>query len=105
MKHESLNGKELSAMMASLPDWQVLDGQLNRHFEFENFSQAFAFMTQVAMIAEQFNHHPIWSNAYNVVAVNLSSHEINGISILDFQMAQAINGCYRPAMPAFPQIP
>lgn len=59
--------------------WEEKDNCLCRSFEFKNFSQAFAFMTRVAMIAEQMNHHPYWSNVYNRVEIKLSTHDAGDI--------------------------
>ncbi|MDR6195870.1 4a-hydroxytetrahydrobiopterin dehydratase [Siphonobacter sp. SORGH_AS_0500] len=55
--------------------WEEKDNQLQRTFEFNDFSEAFAFMTRVALAAEKLNHHPDWSNAYNKVTIALTSHD------------------------------
>jgi 4a-hydroxytetrahydrobiopterin dehydratase len=54
--------------------WQEADNKLYRQFKFRNFNEAFAFMTRVALLAEQMNHHPDWQNSYNVVEVWLTTH-------------------------------
>lgn len=59
--------------------WQTADNKLHRKFEFNNFSEAFAFMTRAAIEAEKLNHHPLWTNVYNVVEVWLSTHEAGNI--------------------------
>ena len=68
-------------------EWQEIDGALHKKFEFRNFAEAFAFMTKVAAVAELQNHHPDWSNAWNKVSVNLSTHSEGQITQLDIQMA------------------
>ncbi|QKZ14006.1 4a-hydroxytetrahydrobiopterin dehydratase [Spirosoma sp. KUDC1026] len=72
--------------------WQEQDNQLTRSFTFLNFSEAFAFMTRVALLAEQQNHHPWWSNVYNQVTIRLSTHDAVGvITDKDWTLARAID--------------
>jgi 4a-hydroxytetrahydrobiopterin dehydratase len=59
--------------------WREENNCLSKLFEFENFSQAFAFMTQVALLAEKHNHHPCWSNVWNKVEIKLSTHEAGNV--------------------------
>lgn len=59
--------------------WEEKDNKLKRSFEFKDFKSAFAFMTKVAMLAEQLNHHPWWSNVYNQVTIELSTHDAGDI--------------------------
>ncbi len=59
--------------------WQTKDNTLYRKFQFKNFSEAFAFMTRVAIEAEKLNHHPEWKNVYNVVEIWLSTHDAGNI--------------------------
>jgi 4a-hydroxytetrahydrobiopterin dehydratase len=72
------------------------DGQaLKRHFQFRNFSEAFSFMTRVALIAEKINHHPEWSNVWNKVSITLSTHDAgNTVTELDLKMAREIDEIY-----------
>jgi 4a-hydroxytetrahydrobiopterin dehydratase len=73
--------------------WIEADGQLQRDFEFGDFSEAFAFMTRVALLAEVHRHHPDWSNTYNRVSISLTTHdEGNTITDADRAMAAAIDG-------------
>ncbi|MCK9453325.1 MAG: 4a-hydroxytetrahydrobiopterin dehydratase [Bacteroidales bacterium] len=55
--------------------WTKKDNKLTRSFTFDNFIAAFAFMTQVALIAEKMDHHPLWTNVYNKVDISLSTHD------------------------------
>lgn len=72
--------------------WQEQNNQLTRDFQFANFSEAFAFMTRVAMAAEKMDHHPWWSNVYNQVTIRLSTHDAgNTITQKDRQLAAAID--------------
>ena len=87
MKPEKLNEKQIADELEKLPGWKIKGGNLHHTFEFADFSEAFGFMTRAALIAESMNHHPDWSNVWNKVDVNLSTHSIGGISNLDFQLA------------------
>jgi len=59
--------------------WQEIDNKLSRTFEFTDFVSAFAFMTRVAFLAEKHNHHPNWSNVYNKVTIDLTTHDKGNI--------------------------
>jgi 4a-hydroxytetrahydrobiopterin dehydratase len=87
-----LNEPEREAALAQLPDWTLrADGlAIERRFKFADFSQAFAFMTRVALLAEQADHHPEWSNVYNRVDIALTTHDAGGLSQRDVALAQAI---------------
>lgn len=88
-----LTGAERDAALAELAGWHLCnDGQaIRREFTFRNFSESFAFMTRVALLAEKQNHHPEWSNTYNKVAIILTTHEAGGLSERDLVLAKAIN--------------
>jgi 4a-hydroxytetrahydrobiopterin dehydratase len=80
--------------LATLPEWKwdAARDAITRRFEFKDFSQAFGFMTRVALLAERADHHPEWSNVWNRVEILLTTHDADGLSIRDIQMAQAIDG-------------
>jgi len=59
--------------------WKEEDNKLKRTFDFDNFVEAFGFMTKVAILAERMNHHPNWSNVYNTVDIELSTHDAGGV--------------------------
>jgi 4a-hydroxytetrahydrobiopterin dehydratase len=72
--------------------WEERDGALHRTFEFADFSEAFAFMTRVALLAERLGHHPDWSNSWNKVSIALSTHDAGGVvTDADRRMAAAID--------------
>ncbi len=72
--------------------WLEQNNQLYRKFEFKDFSEAFAFMTRVAMLAEKHNHHPYWTNAWNKVEIYLSTHDAgNIVTERDRKLAAAID--------------
>lgn len=72
--------------------WKNRDNFLVREFKFDNFVQAFSFMTQVALLAEKYDHHPDWSNVYNRVTIKLTTHDAgNKVTEKDIQLAKSIN--------------
>jgi 4a-hydroxytetrahydrobiopterin dehydratase len=77
---------------AKLDGWKVVNGKINKTFEFDDFVQAFGFMTRVAMAAEKIDHHPEWFNVYNRVRIDLVTHDIGGISNYDIKLARTIDG-------------
>jgi 4a-hydroxytetrahydrobiopterin dehydratase len=78
--------------VAAPPGWEIVDGKLHREFTFKNFSEAWAFMTRVALLAETANHHPDWSNSWNKVVIDLVTHDAGGITDNDTGLAEKING-------------
>ena len=91
MRVPALNPSEIAKASAKLPEWEALDGKLYRHFSFSNFVEAWGFMSQVALLAETMNHHPEWSNVYGRVGIWLTTHDVEGISERDFELAHKIN--------------
>jgi 4a-hydroxytetrahydrobiopterin dehydratase len=86
-----LTSQEVSRLAAQLPHWKVnpeRGGTLSREFVFHDFARAFGFMSQVALFAEKHEHHPEWSNVYNRVAVTLTTHDAQGLSTKDFELAR-----------------
>jgi len=92
MAVEKLTTPQIEAELKNLSGWTLEAEKLHREFKFRNFVQAFGFMTQAAILAEQMDHHPEWSNVYNRVVVNLTTHEVDGISQRDFDLAHKMNG-------------
>lgn len=72
-------------------EWVLMNEVIQRKFVFDDFIEAFSFMTSVAIIAEKQNHHPNWENVYNQVIVNLSTHDADGITEKDFKLAQKMD--------------
>ena len=78
--------------------WEkVSDGRdaYTKVFKFSDFKQAFSFMTSIAMKAEQINHHPEWENVYNKVIITLTTHDVGGVSKLDYDMALFADKYYK----------
>jgi 4a-hydroxytetrahydrobiopterin dehydratase len=85
-----LTDPEIAAAVTRLPGWSVTNGKLHREFAFDDFAAAFAFMTRVAVLAEDRDHHPDWSNIYNRVTIDLQTHDAGGITEKDCELASAI---------------
>ena len=82
-----LTDAEIAARLPALRGWTLAAGKLHRAFTFGNFAEAWAFMSAVALAAEAMGHHPEWSNVWNRVTVDLTTHDAGGISALDFDLA------------------
>ena len=86
-----MNDAEISAAVAQLDGRQVVDGMLSREYEFSDFVEAIGFMMRVSIWAQTINHHPEWSNIYNLVRVGLRTHDVDGISDYDVRLAAKMN--------------
>ena len=79
-------------MQSLHPDWDLVSGKLHRDLTFDNFIAAFSFMSAIAIHAEKMNHHPEWSNVYNKVTIELTTHdEGNVVTDLDHRFAAAVD--------------
>ena len=85
---------QLKDVMAELPGWTVREDKLYRQLTFKDFVSAFGFMSQVAILAEKMDHHPEWSNVYNRVDIELTTHDLGGISMRDITLAKQIDEHY-----------
>lgn len=90
---EQLSEEERARALDRLGEWDYDDARdaLTRRFLFADFSEAFAFITRVALLAEKADHHPEWSNVWNRVDVLLTTHDAGGLSARDVEMATAID--------------
>lgn len=91
---ERLSTAEREVAVAALDGWSYDDaaGAIMRDFRFADFSEAFGFMTRVALLAERAGHHPDWSNSYNRVSISLTTHSAGGLTRNDVDLAAAIDG-------------
>lgn len=92
---EKLSDEERETALEGLGEtgWEYdpVRDAISKSFKFGNFRQAFAFMTQAALVAEKMDHHPEWSNVYNKVDVTLTTHDAEGLSALDVDLASALD--------------
>lgn len=86
-----LSPEEIASRLSEVPGWRFTDGKLQNNFNFASFVEAFGFMSSVALLAEGMNHHPDWSNVYNRVNIALNTHDVGGVSELDFDLAKKID--------------
>lgn len=86
--------EELKQALKRLPDWNLAEKReaIVRRFEFVDFDAAFAFMTRCALLAAKMDHHPEWANVYNKVDVTLATHDANGVTQKDIDLAAAMDG-------------
>jgi 4a-hydroxytetrahydrobiopterin dehydratase len=92
-----LESAEIADRLKGLSGWAVANGKLHREFMFKDFVDAFRFMTGAAFEAERLQHHPEWSNVYNRVTVDLVTHDAQGITALDFDLARRMQQLAGPA--------
>ena len=92
--YQKLSDQEIERQIKDLEGWNLVNGKLNRAFEFSNFIEAFGFMTKVALEAEKLNHHPEWCNVYKKLDIDLVTHDIGGISNYDIKLAGSISRLY-----------
>lgn len=88
-----LSSRERSAIATDLSQWSMVANRdaITRSYQFKDFKEAFAFMTQCALMAEQMNHHPEWFNVWNRVEVTLSTHDAGGLTKLDLDLARSMD--------------
>ena len=88
-----LSESERVALTTTLPGWSLVSGRdaIERSFQFRDFSEAWGFMNRVALLAESQNHHPEWSNVWNRVRIELSTHDAGGVTEKDVALARAID--------------
>lgn len=86
-----LSVDQLRHELASLPDWEHAHDRIRRSYRFADFSEAFAFMTRLALLAEKHGHHPELRNVFSRVVVELTSHDAGGVTERDVAMARAID--------------
>ena len=89
-ERQKLSEADVCARLSEVPGWELVEGKLQKTFRFASFVQAFGFMSSVALVAEAMNHHPDWTNVYNRVTIALHTHDVGGISALDFTLAKRI---------------
>jgi len=91
MAASPLTPDQIQALPQQLPAWSLVNGKLRRELRFADFVEAFGFMSRVALVTEAMGHHPEWSNVWNRVVIELTTHDTGGLSNLDVQLAQRID--------------
>ena len=86
-----LSESDIDKELKELTGWNVKNDKLRKEFQFDDFNQAFGFMTRAAMEIEKMNHHPEWFNVYNRITVDLTTHEAGGITNNDVNLAKILN--------------
>lgn len=92
---ERLSDENRGTLLAPLlaAGWEMVEDRdaIRKTYEFDDFVEAFGWMTQVAMWAEKWDHHPEWDNVYKTVNVTLTTHDVDGLSTLDVKMARKLD--------------
>jgi 4a-hydroxytetrahydrobiopterin dehydratase len=90
---DKLSGAALTEAIAGLDGWTLVGGReaIAKSYRFDDFSQAFGWMTRAALMAEKSDHHPEWFNVYNRVDVTLASHDVDGVSTRDIALARFLD--------------
>ena len=86
-----LTNDQITQLPQLLPQWQLVNSKLRRELRFADFVEAFGFMAKVALVAEAMGHHPEWSNVWNRVVIELTTHDTGGLSSFDLELAQRID--------------
>lgn len=86
-----LNSEEIDEGLSKLKGWIYKDNEISKKFVFEDFNEAFSFISRVALLSEKLQHHPNWDGVYNKVNIALSTHDASGVTKLDFEMAIQID--------------
>ena len=86
-----IDKNQLNFFIKNNPSWVIVNETIKREIIFNNFIEAFSFMTKVALLSEKIDHHPNWHNTYNKVTIELTTHDIGGVTANDITLAEAIN--------------
>ena len=91
MALEKLSDEQIRKELTNIPGWNVMNGKLHKDFVFKDFIDAFGFMSKAAIHIEKMNHHPEWLNVYNKIKVDLVTHDADGITQNDINLAKILN--------------
>lgn len=86
-----LERKEIESQLKGLSKWKLKNSKIEKHFTFNDFNECMLYINKIADIANELNHHPEWFNVYNKLHITLTSHDVDGLSDLDFIFAHKIN--------------
>ena len=85
------SGPELKDTLNTIPEWSVVNAKLHKEYKFADFIHAFGFMCTAALAIEKMGHHPEWFNVYNRVTVDLTTHDAQGITQKDVDLARLLD--------------
>lgn len=85
-----LSEHDIEERLLHFPDWEYYENAIHTEFEFDSFKDCFSAMSRIAFECEALNHHPDWSNVYNVLSISLTTHSEQGVTNKDFELANAI---------------
>ncbi len=88
---KKLNDNEITERLSNLNGWEFKNGSIAKAYQFRDFKEAFSIMTRIAFECEALNHHPNWENVYNSLTIRLNTHDVNGITENDFDLAKTID--------------
>ncbi|MEM3144092.1 MAG: 4a-hydroxytetrahydrobiopterin dehydratase [Candidatus Nitrosotenuis sp.] len=91
MRLERLSEDQIQTELKNLSGWTIKDGKLHKDFVFDDFVDAFGFMSKASLHIERLNHHPEWFNVYNKLSVDLTTHDAGGITQNDVALAKVLN--------------
>lgn len=91
-----LSQEDIKMKLLRFPEWEYYDDAIHAEFEFDNFKDCFSAMSRIAFECEALNHHPDWSNTYNILTISLSTHSVGGVTELDSKLAEAIEHIVEP---------
>ena len=86
-----IDNNQLNNFIGDNPSWTNYNETIKKEFKFNNFIEAFGFMSKVAILSEKMDHHPTWHNTYNKVTIELTTHDMSGITTNDIKLAEAID--------------
>ena len=87
---QKLDAQAIEKKLLRFPDWEYYENAIHVEFEFDNFKDCFSAMSRIAFECEAQNHHPNWTNVYNTLSISLSTHDAEGVTNKDFELAEAI---------------
>lgn len=87
---KKLTDLEIEKRLEKFPDWDFYDDAIHTEFEFDNFKDCMSAMSRIAFECEALNHHPEWTNIYNMLVIKLTTHDADGVTELDFKLAEAM---------------
>ena len=86
-----IDKNQLASFIERNPSWTIYNKTIKKEFKFDNFIDAFGFMSKVALLSEKLDHHPNWQNTYNKVIIELTTHDKGGITTNDIKLAESID--------------